>query len=376
MVELQIHDGNEVLARLWANLISTGFAKRRVDSTRTGLLLSAIATELNVALSLAESYYNQISLETATDRSIVENIARLFVVRRLASKSKAVLKFYRLNNFNESVKIPAGFAVSCSTDSKIIFKTVVDVYLWKGMDSVSVMAYSITNGSANNVPANTLVIFQANGYNSSIGVLNEQPAFGGHNDESLESMRQRANGFRYERDGTIQEIRRQMFMLGVEEQAWSAREFDDESGIYEICIDTDSDYDFDDICASLRYSKVFGITAVYKKATRVYIDMYIHIDTTGDVDYTPLQKENLYNTVNNAIRKFFATYCALGNGLSITKLKANLNHALNEYDIVALDIDFGQGVIVNNKNMIPVDANTRLYPNKVLTSLSYMGVDE
>lgn len=373
MVELQIHDGNQILSRLWANLISTGFANRRVDSTRTGLLLSAIATELNVAISLVESYYTQLSLETATDRNMIENVARLFTSRRLASKAKVVLTFYRINNYNESVKIPAGFAVQCSTDSKIIFKTVVDVYLWKGMDSVSVMAYSLTNGTTNNVPASTLVIFQANGFNSSIGVTNNQPAFGGHNDESLESLRRRANGFRYERDGTIQEIRRQMFMLGVEETAWTATEYDDEHGIYQICIDTDSEYDFDDICRSLRYSKVFGITPVYKRASRLYIDMYIHIDTTGDVDYTPLQKENLYNTVNNTIHKFFASYCALGNDLSISKLKANLNHALNEYNIVAIDIDFGTGVIINSRNMIAANDTTRLYPNKVLTSLTYNG---
>lgn len=373
MVELQIHDGNQILSRLWANLISTGFANRRIDSTRTGLLLSAIATELNIAMSLVESYYGQMALETATDRNIIENIARLFTVRRLASKSKVVLTFYRLYGYNESVKIPAGFAVQCSTDSKIIFKTVVDVYLWKGMDTVSVMAYSLTNGKSNNVPANTLISFQSNGFNSSIGVTNEQPAFGGHNDESLESMRRRANGFRYERDGTIQEIRRQMFMLGVQETAWTAVEYDDEYGIYQICIDTDSEYDFDDICKSLNFSRVFGITPVYKRASRLYIDMYIHIDTTGDVDYTPLQKETLYNTVNNTIHKFFATYCALGNGLSVSKLKANLNHALNDYNIVAIDIDFGAGTIVNSRNMIPVNEITRLYPNKVLTSLTYNG---
>lgn len=373
MVELQIHDGNQILSRLWANLISTGFANRRIDSTRTGLLLSAIATELNIAMSLVESYYGQMTLETATDRNIIENIARLFTVRRLASKSKVVLTFYRINGYNESVKIPAGFAVQCVTDSKIIFKTVVDVYLWKGMDTVSVMAYSLTNGKSNNVPANTLISFQSNGFNSSIGVINEQPAFGGHNDESLESMRRRANGFRYERDGTIQEIRRQMFMLGVQETSWTAIEYDDEHGIYQICIDTDSEYDFDDICKSLNYSRVFGITPVYKRASRLYIDMYIHIDTTGDVDYTPLQKETLYNTVNNTIHKFFASYCALGNDLSVSKLKANLNHALNDYNIVAIDIDFGAGTIINSRNMIPVNETTRLYPNKVLTSLTYNG---
>lgn len=373
MVTLQIHDGNEVLSRLWANLIATGYAKKRLDSTRTGMLLSAIATEINVALSIVESYANQFTLATATDRNIIESLARMFTVRRLASKSKAVLTFYRIDNYNESIKIPAGFAVQSVSDSKIVFKTIADVYLWKGMDSVTVFAYSINNGKGNNVPANTLIVFQNNGYNQYIGVTNTQPAYGGHNDESLEHMRGRAYGFRYERDGTLRDIRRQMYMLGVQESEWTAIEYEDEHGIYQICIDVDSEYDFENICKSLRFNKTFGITPVYKQASRIYVDMYIHIDTTGDVDYTPIQKEQLYSTVNTTIQRFFATYCSLGADLSVNRLKANLNSALNEYNIMALDIDFGVGTVVNSRNMITVNETTRLYPNKILTSLTYNG---
>lgn len=373
MVELKIHDGSEVLSRLWSNLIASGFAKKRIDSSRTGLLLSAIATELNVAISIVESYYSQFSLETCTDRNLLENTARLFTVRRLASKAKAVLTFYRIDDYAESVKIPAGFAVQCVADSKIIFKTVSDTYLWKGMDSVTVLAYSISNGKNNNVAANTLISFQSNGLNASIGVTNTQPAYGGHNDESLEHMRNRAYGFRYERDGTLRDIGRQMYMLGVPTSAWTAVEYDDEHGIYQICIDVDSDYDFEDICTTLKYGKTFGITPVYKQASRLYVDIYIHIDTTGDVDYTPIQKEQLYNTVHNTIQRFFASYCNLGASLSVNKLKANINSALNDYNIVTLDIDFGTGTVVNSRNMIVVNETTRLYPNKILTSLTYNG---
>ena len=106
MVELTINNGNEVLTRLWNNLISKGVVNRRLDSSRIGLLLSAIATELNTTLSLIKSYMNQFTLTTCTDRVLVENMARMFAVRRMRSKSKVVLEFSRISDYNESIKIP------------------------------------------------------------------------------------------------------------------------------------------------------------------------------------------------------------------------------------------------------------------------------
>ena len=52
MVQLQINDGTTILDNLWQNLINSGARNRRPDTSHTGLLLSAVATELNVAISL------------------------------------------------------------------------------------------------------------------------------------------------------------------------------------------------------------------------------------------------------------------------------------------------------------------------------------
>ena len=203
MVQLKINDGKDILDNLWQNLINTGARQRRHDSSHTGLLLSAIATELNVAITLLQSYADQFTLQTATDRILIENMAAQFANRRLASKSKAVLTFYRLDGYYDSVKIPSGFAVQANGAGNIIFKTVSDVYLWKGSQSVSVLAYSINSGSQYNVEANTLTIFANSEFNGRIAVTNLEPSFGGYNDESITHLRRRANGFRYERDGTL-----------------------------------------------------------------------------------------------------------------------------------------------------------------------------
>ena len=373
MVQLQINDGTEILDNLWQNLISSGARTRRHDSSHTGLIFSAIATELNVALTLLQSYANQFTLSTATDRVLIENLAGQYANRRTASKSKVILTFYRLEGFTESVKIPAGFAVKASVAGNIIFKTIETVYLWKGSQSVSVLAYSINSGSKYNLEANTLTIFANSSFNGRIIVTNHEPAFGGYDDESISHLRSRAQGFRYERDNTLQDIRRQLYQAGIPQFKFKAEEYIDGPGTYMICIDTDSDYEFEDVVERLNYRNHYGIKPVYIRATRIYIDMYITVKTAGDIDYNNREKNTIYNNINDAIQKFFAAYCTVGADVRMNALKASLNNALSGFKIADIDIDIANTAQINKKNVIAIGNTQRAFPSKVLTSLEFVG---
>lgn len=373
MVELQLNDGTTILDNLWQNLINTGARTRRHDSSHTGLIFSAVATELNVAITLLQSYSNQFTLATATDRVLVENLAGQYANRRLASKSKAVLTFYRLEGFTESVKIPAGFAVRASGTSNIIFKTAETVYLWKGTQTVSVVAYSIGSGSKYNVDANTLTIFANNEFNGRIAVINLEPSFGAYDDESINHLRNRAQGFRYERDNTLQDINRQLYENGIPQHRFKAEEYIDGPGTYMICIDADSDYEFEDVVKRMNYRSHYGIKPVYIRASRIYIDMYITVQTASDVDYNSIEKNNIYKSINDSIQKFFAAYCVVGADVRINALKAALNNALSNFDIADIDIDIANTVQVNKKNVIEIGNTQRAFPNKILTSIEFVG---
>lgn len=373
MVQLQINDGSTILDNLWQNLINTGARTRRHDSSHTGLLLSAIATELNVAITLLQSYANQFTLATATDRVLVENLASQYANRRLASKAKVILTFYRLEGYTESIQIPAGFAVRAAGSGNIIFKTVETVFLWKGIQSVSVLAYSLNSGAKYNVEANTLTIFANQEFNGRVAVTNLESAFGGYNDESISHLRERAQGFRYERDATLQDINRQLYEIGIGPHRYLAEEYIDGPGTYQICIDTDSESEFNDIIQKLDYRRHYGVKAVYVRATRMYIDMYITVDIAHTIDYNPTQKNTIYNNINDAIQKFFAAYCVVGADIRINALKAALNNALATFDVSNIDIDISNTVQVNEHNVIQVGNTQKAFPNKILTSLKYVG---
>lgn len=373
MVDIVVNSGEDILTRLWNNVISRGVVNRRIDSSRLGLLFSAIASEENTTISLIRSYMNQFALATCTDKVMVENLAKMFAVRRLSSKSKVVLQFYRLNNDNRTLKIPGGFKVGSTSDSKIAFRTITDVYLWKGTQSVSVIAYSVSSGKSNNVGAGVLNKFETNGYNTTMGVINPEPAFGGYNNESIESLRKRATGFRYNRDGTETNIQQLLYGNGVPAYKYSLKEFNDGPGSFQICIDATSDAEFEDVKKSFMYRHWMGVTPTFVRATRAYINIYVAITTTGDQDYTPLEKQTIYNHVNTRIQRFFAAYCVVGADLNVNSLKSSIYSELSSYEIENITLSFDQGIVVNPRNIIVIPDTYRVFPNKVITDINYQG---
>ena len=373
MVDLVINNGEDLLARLWNNVISRGVVNRRIDSSRLGLLLSAIASEQNTTISLIKTYMNQFSLATCSDKVMVENMAKMFAVRRLKSKSKVILEFYRIGDDNSTLKIKAGFKVGSRSDSKIAFRTIQDAYLWKGSQSTTVMAYSVSSGAKNNIEAGVLNKFETNGYNTKIAVINPEPAFGGYNEESIESLRNRATGFRYDRDGTLYNIQQILYQNGIPSYKYSLQEYLGGPGTFQICIDTTSDAEFEDIQKTLAYRHFTGIKPTFVRATRVYINIYVAISTTGTQDYTPVEKQEIYNHVSTRIQRFFAAYCVVGADLNVGRLKSALYSELSNYEIENINLSFDQGVVVDNKNVIKIPETYRVFPNKIITDINYEG---
>ena len=373
LVDLVINDGDDLLTRLWNNVISRGVVNRRIDSSRLGLLLSAIASEQNTTISLIKTYMSQFALSTSTDKVMVENMARMFAVRRLMSKSKVVLEFYRIGNENNTLKIKAGFKVGATSDSKIAFRTISDAYIWKGTQSTTVMAYSVSSGAKNNVGAGVLNKFETNGYNTQVAVINPEPAFGGYNEESIESLRNRATGFRYDRDGTKYNVQQLLYQNGVPTYKYTLQEYSDGPGTFQICIDTTSDAEFEDIQKSINYRHFVGVKPTFIRATRVYINIYVAITTTGEQDYTPLEKQTIYNHVNTRIQRFFAAYCVVGSDLNVGRLKSAIYSELSDYEIENIELNFDQGVVINNQQVITIPDTYRVYPNKIITDINYQG---
>ena len=155
---------------------------------------------------------------------------------------------------------------------------------------------------------------------------------------------------------------------------WYGHEYSDGYGSSLLCIDTNSAEEFEDLKSKLAYKKVAGIKQIFVRATRISINIYISLETTGDKDYTPLQKENIYNAVEVTVQKFFAANCWVGHDLKIDKMRSDLNQALSSFNIASMFIDFDTPIAINKrKNTIPATNTQKLIPNKILTNLNYRG---
>lgn len=367
-LDLSYLNSNQIVDKLYENSIANGLIKRKFTKGRLGLLYSAIGQELELIVGILNSYTNQFSLDSCTDPALLESLLKPIVTRRVASKARAVLTFTRDNGYSESVRIPSGFAVK--TSGGITFVTNSDVYLWKGTNSVKVMAYSLNTGSKYNVGADTLTSFtNSSNWNVNLSVTNEYPAFGGLDDESLTEARLRANGFRYERDGTLQDIRNQIYLLGYEYRGYRIEEYIDGYGTVLIALDCDSDEAFEDLCTLLNMYKVAGISYHFARVTRKYVNFYVDLQITGAQTRTPAEQESLHNSVESTVQTFFTNYIGVGDDVSISYLINNLNTAIASSDVYNISITVDDNIKITDKNKILVQNTERIYPNQITTNI-------
>ena len=85
------------------------------------------------------------------------------------------------------------------------------------------------------------------------------------------------------------------------------------------------------------------------------------------------EKNTIYNNINNAIQKFFAAYCVVGADVSLNALTAAINNSLSNFQIADVNIDIANTVIANKRNVIEIGNTQRAMPNKVLTSIEFVG---
>ena len=195
-----------------------------------------------------------------------------------------------------------------------------------------------------------------------------------------------------EASGISDKCKRKLIDLGYNSDVWTVTDAGNEPGTYTICLDTDIEDEFDDVKRQLQYRATGGITQIFMQAQRIYIDFYVTVFTTGNSDYTPSEKENIFASVQQSIQNFFAHYCTLGVNLNLYHLTAAVNNSLSSYNITKVEITVGEELefksqedyekenagkdeseIEDNPNLVIVGPTIRICPNRITTTLKYQG---
>ena len=103
--------------------------------------------------------------------------------------------------------------------------------------------------------------------------------------------------------------------------------------------------------------------------------MYITVKITEKINYAnnDIQRNGIFKNVEDSIRKFFAAYCTVGADIRVNALIAALNNSLSGYGVSDIDVDIANTVQVNKNNIISIGNTQRAFPNKILTSIEYVG---
>ena len=377
LVEL---DENAILAQLNATAQELGLINKIFTTSRIYLYYAVFARVFGNLSSIITQYLSNFDIEEATDEAVLEMQVKPFVKKRNAKVAKTILEFKRRKGFDgvsSDILIPREFEVMTEEDDPIIFRTAESRILWKDSYSVLIPAYSIEFGSLNNLSENTLTYFDPTaGDFDQIQVTNPYPAYGGSDEETAYDSRQRIGLFRYGRDSTKESIQEMLFENGVSYYGFNIIQYWDGFGTVLICMDVDSEEQFNDIVNDIESQKPAGVKYHYCMAEYIYINTSVTIKMIAKDDYTPYEKNEIEQHIKTAVETYFANQIYVGKKLSINRLESYILQYLfdEKYDIYEVEVEIETNSDTNvdqETGQIKIEDYQRLYPNMIYTTVEY-----
>lgn len=326
---------------------------------------------------LVAQYLTNLDMEVTTDEALLDILIKPFVKKQNATVAKVILEFTRREKDDNAVDIfiPRNVEVMTEGSNPIIFRTAESKILWKDSWKVKVPAYSVEFGSLNNLAANTLTYFKDAQY-STISVTNPEPAYGARDEETAFDARNRIAWYRAANGGTKEYIQKQLFENNVSYYDFNLVEYWEGNGTALIAIDVPSKEQYYDIIQNLELTKGAPVEYHYCRVSYVYVNIHINIKVTGDRMYSEYQLEDLFQTVETAVKVFFGQNIFVGKKLSIKRLEAFiLQYMVDErYDIYETDISIAMNKdykIDPKTGHIIVSEFEKIVPNKIRTQVEY-----
>lgn len=372
-------DEDSILARLNSIAQELGLIKEVFETSRIYLHYAVFARVFGYIAQIIAKYYNNIDIDSTTDEALLERQIQPFIKKRIATVAKVILKFSRRNDSfddNTDLLIPRGLEVRTESDDPIVFRTAESRFFWKNTHSVLIPAYSIEVGAFNNVDSNTLVYFDDSEFFSQIEVTNPNPAYGGNDEETAFNARDRIGLFRYRFDATRDAIMEVLYDNGIDYYGCNIIEYYAGYGTVLICMDVTSDEQFKDIIASIEAQKPGGIEYQYCMADYIYLNINVNVKVISRDSYTTYEKNELENSIKDAVEIFFANQIHVGKNLSVNRFESYLLQYLFDakYDIYEVDISIDNNSDLNidpETSQLKIEQFQRLYPNIVYTTIEY-----
>lgn len=372
-------DEDSILAQLNATAQELGLIKEVFETSRIYLHYAVFARVFGHIAQIIAKYYDNIDIDNTTDEALLERQIQPFIKKRDAKVAKVILKFSRRIDFSDNgtdILIPRNLEVRTEDDEPIVFRTAESRFLWKNTHSVLVPAYSVEVGAINNVDSDTLVFFDDYQFFSEIEVTNPAPAYGGSDEETAFDARERIGLFRYKFDATKDSIMEVLYDNGISYYGCNVIEYYAGYGTVLICMDVSSEEEFKDIIASIEAQKPGGIEYQYSMAEYIYVNIDVNVKVLSEASYTTYEKNELEESIKNAVEFFFMNQIYVGKNLSVNRLESYILQYLFDakYNIYEVDISIENNsdlIIDPDTSQLKIEQFQRLYPNIIYTTIEY-----
>lgn len=376
-ISLRILTETEILNDLLRTAKDKGVINQEFEQSRIYIYYSVFARVFGNLSQIFSEYLQSITIDTARDEAVLEQLLKPFIEKRLATVSKTILRFERrdMNESTSDILIPVYTRVYTEQENPIMFQTLETKTLWKDAHYVLVPASSIEYGSKNNVPAGTLTLFDSDLFGE-VSVTNIIDCYGGRNEETAFDMRNRLFLFRYGRDGTKSYISNVVMALGIGYAHYSLSEYYDGSGSILIALDVDSVDEYYDIISQIEPQMIQGISIHFAKVNRIYLDLDVQVNITGNSMYDSYDVKNIQQSISDAIKAYFETNIYVGYRLSVKRLEAFiLNYLVRQnYEIYEIDVNIAKDnrlILDRETGEVIVEPYEKLYTNKVQSEIIY-----
>lgn len=369
---------SEILADLNSVAEELGLITEVYEQSKIYIYYAVFARVFGKMSRIFTQYIQSIDIDTCSDEALLNQLIKPFIIKRDAQVAKVILKFRRrdVNQEQFDLFIPMNFEVSTEGDNPIVFRTAESRLMWKDTYEVDIVAYSVDYGTANNVSAGTLTYFRDNSLYAYIAVTNANSAYGGRDEETAFDARDRISLYRYGRDGSKPHISNMVIDAGYGYNQFAVHEYYDGYGSILLALDTDNDDFYYDSITNIELNKIAGIKYHYCQVERIYLNMSIDINITGDRNYDSYDIVNIEQSIDEAVNFYFSQNIFVAQKLSIKRLEAYIFQYLvnKQYEIYEINIDIGEDTSLDidpyTYEIIP-QPYQKLYPNKIYTDITY-----
>jgi hypothetical protein len=320
------------------------------ENGRTDMFNSVFADIISSALNKHKVLNDEQNIKTAQSPITVGNLALPLYSQKMNTSSQVACIIRRNKDipyndgetaydyYNEMITIRETDIATTGGSNPVQFRPILEDVLIENKDEIKVRFVCLQAGLYTNIPANSIIAIESD-YQDYVTIENPNPAFGGRDEESLESVKNNYLNARYMLEkGTRDAIIDTLHEFGLNQGEYYIKEFRAGYGSYTLFVKTDDD-ELINILQDIMKAPLsaYGVGVLIGKSKPIDLNLNINVLLNNKITYS--DEVNTKRLTDMAIREYYK-YNGVGRNLVLNGLKWFIQDRLmTHYQVITVDIE-------------------------------------